>query len=99
VQGREYNIPRHKNGPAGVTAPRDPAHRGENQTVDESKSSAERRDVHPETRSGDPFVAAARSKRVAVIAHDMASAECERCGAVADLRTDDGVPLCEGCAL
>jgi hypothetical protein len=23
---------------------------------------------------------------------------CERCGAVAEVETDDGVPLCEGCA-
>jgi hypothetical protein len=29
----------------------------------------------------------------------MASAECERCGAVADMETLDGTWLCEGCAL
>jgi hypothetical protein len=31
-------------------------------------------------------------------AADLAGEECERCGAVTDLETDDGVMLCEGCA-
>jgi hypothetical protein len=38
-----------------------------------------------------------RARRVDVIAADLSSEPCERCGAVADLVTLDRVPLCEGC--
>ena len=67
--------------------------------MDESKSSAVRDTEHPEARAGDPFVAAARSKRAMMIASDLASELCERCGGVADHdhEMDDGVVLCEGC--
>jgi hypothetical protein len=69
-------------------------------TVDTEKSSAFRRTDHPETLAGDPFAAAGRtSSRAAIIATGIATEPCERCGAVADLETDDGTPLCEGCAL
>jgi hypothetical protein len=33
----------------------------------------------------------------AIIATDAATEQCERCGAVADVETLDGVLLCEGC--
>jgi hypothetical protein len=40
-----------------------------------------------------------RSRRVAILAADIASEPCVRCGAVADMETLDGVALCEGCVL
>jgi hypothetical protein len=54
-------------------------------TVDESKSSADRRADYSEVLAGDPFPAAARSRWPS--------------GAVAALETDDDVALCEGCTL
>jgi hypothetical protein len=69
--------------------------------VASDKCSADLRNVHPEVKTGDPFAyaSARRARRAAIIAADIASEACERCGAVADLETDDGIPLCEGCAL
>jgi hypothetical protein len=69
--------------------------------VDEGQCSAREARLadHPEIPVGDPLIAATRSMGVAIIADALTSEVCERCGAVGHLGADDGVKLCEGCAL
>jgi hypothetical protein len=54
----------------------------------------------PAAIAGDPFAhAARRAHKAEIFDRLLAAPDCERCGAVAVLNTDDGVPLCERCAL